>query len=67
MELPRWKLVVLAAQLTSLGDAPALAHGLLLEPICRAIGSANEDYQYCFGTPGCECGEFPDAGPIVAT
>ena len=46
---------------------PSFSHGLMIEPPTRAIGTVNEDYQFCFGTPGCECGEFPDAGPVVAT
>lgn len=44
-----------------------LAHGVMTAPESRAVGSVNEDYQYCFGTPECTCGDFPDAGPLVAT
>jgi hypothetical protein len=45
----------------------AWSHGYMVSPQARAIGSLNEDYQYCFGTPDCLCGEFPDPGPVVAT
>ena len=43
------------------------AHGVMTVPASRAIGSENEDYQYCLGKPDCHCDEFPEAGPIVAT
>jgi len=39
----------------------------MTDPASRALGTDNEDYQYCFDTPGCECGDFPDPGIVVAT
>jgi len=55
------------AALCCLGPGPSFSHGLMTDPSSRAIGTLNEDYQYCFSPPGCECGEFPDAGAVVAT
>jgi hypothetical protein len=60
-------LISLVSILSCLGATQAFAHGVMRVPASRALGSANEDYQYCFGTPGCECGNFPDAGGVVAT
>lgn len=42
-------------------------HGYMQQPIARANLSPTRDYQYCPDPPGCECGDFPDAGPPVAT
>ena len=50
----------------ALSAGSAGAHGVMREPESRAVGQPEEDYQYCFGTPGCECGDFPEAGPIMA-
>jgi hypothetical protein len=44
----------------------ALGHGYLSEPAARSVGMPNEDYQFCFGTPECVCGEYAEPGPIVA-
>jgi len=60
-------LVFYAPIMVCLSATGAFAHGVMREPASRAIGAPNEDYQYCFGTPGCECGEFPAAGGIVST
>jgi hypothetical protein len=69
MRIPRPDVIRTFLTVLILGviTTPASSHGLMTEPLCRAAGSANEDYQYCFGTPDCVCGEFPDAGPVVAT
>jgi hypothetical protein len=61
---------VLALVVTVLCGAnpdPSFSHGVMTNPSSRAVGTPNEDYQYCFDTPGCECGEFPDAGAVVVT
>jgi hypothetical protein len=58
-------LVLLALGLLAPGEAAA--HGMMTVPASRALGSENEDYQYCLGKPDCHCDEFPDPGPIVAT
>lgn len=47
--------------------AAGLAHGVMTAPESRAVGTPDEDYQFCFGTGECACGDFPDPGPIVAT
>lgn len=65
----RWRVafitVLSCAALCSVTSA-ALAHGVMRIPASRAIGTPNEDYQFCFGTAGCECGEFPDPGVVTA-
>jgi hypothetical protein len=43
-----------------------MAHGYLHIPESRGLGNPRRDYQFCFDPPGCECGQFRDAGPIVA-
>jgi hypothetical protein len=56
-----------ALLLACLIPAQAFAHGVMRVPASRAIGSVDEDYQFCFGTPGCECGDYPEAGELTAT
>jgi hypothetical protein len=59
-------LLLSIATATALAGSAA-AHGYLVDPPGRANGTPNQDYQYCLQPPGCECGDFPDAGPIVAS
>jgi len=61
---PRFLLGLLAFLLL---PATVWAHGYMQMPTCRAITSETRDYQWCPVPPGCECGDFPDAGPIVAS
>ena len=67
--MPRILICSIFALAALLGPAAGhgFAHGVMTIPASRAIGSENEDYQYCFGAPECQCGEFPEAGPIAAT
>lgn len=60
-------LLALVLLAIALAPAGAWGHGYMVQPTCRAIASPDRDYQWCPTPPGCECGDFPDAGPIVAT
>ena len=65
--LAPWIIVLSVIGLCALSPQTSFSHGVMTTPESRAVGSENEDYQFCFGTPDCVCGDFPEAGAVVAT
>ena len=66
MLMLRTTLAVVFLTVASL-PSTVFGHGFMSSPAARSVGMPNEDYQYCFETPDCTCGEYAEAGPIVAT